>query len=124
MVQPDTTSGLPLSRKFPQIWGNVHGNLLKFGLSVFIALDFSQIFRNIPKRNNQELQKDVDQFCRTVRLKEFFHDKEDLDDRILRNKSTFHPEKDRNETLESYSYLLQSSVNNPTTVNRKKNYYD
>lgn len=77
-------------------------------------------FTPVPKRNNYELQKDVNQFCRTLRLKEFFHDKEDSDESIVKNKSTFTPQKDRNDMLESYIDVLSNSVNNSANRSKKK----
>ena len=58
-------------------------------------------FTPTPNRNKEELKSDVSEYCRKLRLKEYFHNKDNEDESIVRNKSSFCPEKDRNDTLDS-----------------------
>ena len=69
-------------------------------------------FTPIPKRNNNELKRDVNDFCRKLRLKEYFADKNINDDSIVKGKSNFQPERNRNQTLEKYIDFLKTFSDN------------
>ena len=48
--------------------------------------------------NLEQRQQDINEFCRTLRLKEFFHNREggSSDISMIKNKSQFEPEPGRN----------------------------
>lgn len=69
--------------------------------------------------NIQELQSDVAEFHRKIRLKEFFHDKHFHDDSLVRNKSNFQPQKGRNIVLDSY---IEFTKTIPKQSNQKTNF--
>ena len=50
----------------------------------------------------EEITNDTDAFCRRLRLAEFFLDKENDDDSIVRHKSDFIPPKGRNNNLDKF----------------------
>ena len=52
--------------------------------------------------NIMELKKDLREFERKFRLAEFFHDKEESDFSLVKNKSEFMPDKGRNKYLDTY----------------------
>lgn len=55
------------------------------------------------KQNIQEMQNDIDEFHRKLRLKEYFYENEyEQDDSLVRNRSSFEPPKGRNSALEQY----------------------
>ena len=62
-------------------------------------------FTPTPISNHQELERDMDEFCRKLKLKEFFY-KDDPDNvsiedpSIARNKSSFHPNRNRDRALD------------------------
>ena len=74
-------------------------NVLKLGLK----------FCPTPNSNIPELKRDLKEFERKFRLKEFFHDSNFQDDSIVRNKSKFHPEKGRDKILDKYFENLWNS---------------
>ena len=70
-------------------------------------------FTPTPKQNNENLKKDVHSFCRKLRLSEYFSEIEIEDDKsIVRNKSTFTPQRNRNTTLDTYVDFLKKTVEN------------
>ena len=56
----------------------------------------------------EEITNDTDAFCRRLRLAEFFLDKENDDDSIVRNKSDFIPPKGRNNNLDKFVNAVKS----------------
>ena len=61
-------------------------------------------FTPSPENNNkQEIESDMSEFFRRIKLKEFFHDKNyEQDDSLVRNKSSFEPSKGRNAALDEF----------------------
>jgi len=60
------------------------------------------------KSNEHELQADINDFHRKLRLKDFFaHKNIPEDDSIVKNKSIFEPPKGRNQALEDYINLTK-----------------
>ena len=66
--------------------------------------------------NTQELNKDVLEFTRKVRLIEYFDDTEDQDQSLVRNKSHFVPPQGREQLLDNFVY---STANIPLTPTEK-----
>ena len=61
-------------------------------------------FTPSPENNNkQEIESDMSEFFRRIKLKEFFHDKNyEQNDSLVRNKSNFEPSKGRNAALDEF----------------------
>ncbi|OOZ57814.1 hypothetical protein [Solemya velum gill symbiont] len=60
-----------------------------------------------PGKNVLELQTDIQEFCRKLRLKEYFADKEEQQDgSLVRNKSDFNPPRGRDQHLDGYIETL------------------
>ena len=73
-------------------------------------------FTPTPISNQPELEKDVDEFCRKLRLKEFFYqeqseENDSRDESLVRNKSSFHPNRNRDRTLDTCVDSLQKLQN-------------
>lgn len=84
--------------------------LLKHGLK----------FTPTPKKDNVDLIADTDEFCRKLRLKEFFQNSADEDESFVRNKKGFRPPHNRDKHLEEYITCLKSSAisnNGETRIN-------
>ena len=65
------------------------------------------------RENSYELKADIETFTRKLRLIEYFHDKGSPDDEksLVRNKSTFYPEHNRNRHLDiAIDYLNNANV--------------
>ena len=74
-------------------------------------------FAPTPISNHPELEKDVNEFCRKLRLKEFFYQDESEnssyeDPSIARNKSTFHPSRNRDRALDTGIDAMQKASKN------------
>ena len=70
-------------------------------------------FTPTPRENSYELKADIETFTRKLRLIEYFHDKGSPDDEesLVRNKSTFYPEHNRNRHLDiAIDYLNNANV--------------
>ena len=79
-------------------------------------------FTPTPKRDNEDLIKDTEEFCRKLRLREYFQNEENEDESIVRNKSNFKPQPNRDKHLDNFIKCLQSSArNNETTTHVKDN---
>ena len=82
-------------------------------------------FKNIPtpeKCNTEELNNDVNEFFRRMRLKEFFHDIENNDNSIVRNNSNFEPPCGRNISLDSYISASKAICSNTIGTNNHTKY--
>ena len=66
--------------------------------------------------NTQELNKDILEFTRKVRLVEYFDGTEDDDQSLVRNKSNFVPPQDREELLDTF---VKSTTNIPLVPTEK-----
>ena len=65
-------------------------------------------FTPTPEKSNcSQTENDVNDFCRKLRLKEYFDSNDNTDTSIVRNKSFFTPETDRNKKLDSYISLTK-----------------
>ena len=67
-------------------------------------------FTPTPQRNLPEMEKDIKDFTRKLRLVEFFSENPELDtpdSSLVKNKSNFCPPQNRNSTLESVIKFLQ-----------------
>ena len=67
-------------------------------------------FTLIPPRNLEEMEKDIKDFTKKLRLAEFFMEKSELDppdSSLVKNKSNFCPSQNRNSSLESVIKFLQ-----------------
>lgn len=74
-------------------------------------------FTPTPVSNLTELEKDIDEFCRKLRLKEYFYEDETVretndDISLARNKSNFHPKRNRDKTLDTCIDSLQKASKN------------
>lgn len=79
-------------------------------------------FTPTPKRDNEDLIKDTEEFCRKLRLREYFQNEENEDESIVRNKSNFKPQPNRDKHLDNFiKCLLSSARNNKTTSHVKDN---
>ena len=70
-------------------------------------------FTPTPRENSNELKADIETFTRKLRLIEYFHDKGSPDDEesLVRNKSTFYPERNGNWHLDiAIEYLNNANV--------------
>jgi ribosomal protein S27E len=54
------------------------------------------------KNNNSDIESDLSDFFRKLRLKEYFYDEPNVTESVVKNKSTFMPPTDRNSTLEDF----------------------
>ena len=82
-------------------------------------------FKFIPtpeKCNNEELNNDVNEFFRRMRLKEFFQDIENNDNSIVRNNSNFEPPCGRNISLDSYISASKAICSNTIWTNNHTKY--
>ena len=75
------------------------------------------------KQNVQELQSDLSEFHRKLRLKEFFYSnpRSTEDDSLVRNKSNFQPPKGRNQPLEQFCEVTNTLPSKQSTTNMKHN---
>ena len=67
-------------------------------------------FTLTPPRNLQEMEKDIKDFTKKLRLAEFFTENSELDapdSSLVKNKSNFCPPQNRNSSLESVIKFLQ-----------------
>ena len=70
------------------------------------------------KGNFSETEKDVNDFCRKLRLKEYFEGNDNTDASLVRNKSFFTPETGRNKTLDTYISLTKEMTNSIPKENK------
>lgn len=83
-------------------------------------------FTPTPSANTEELEVDIQKFCRKLRLVEFFADKETEDDEsLIRNKSKFTPKKGRNRELDEYidsitKFPLQPKSNVKRNISKRE----
>ena len=89
---------------------NVEIRLLQKGLK----------FTPTPKRDTTDVVKDTDEFCRKLRLREFFHDSEYEDESLVRNNSNFKPPLNRNSYLDEYISCLKGYASTNANTNRVK----
>ena len=76
-------------------------------------------FTPTPNPDNQTLEKDIDEFCRKLRLREFFGRVENVNDCIVQNKKGTIIQKGRNKNLDDYIDNLKStksSLNNKNSI--------
>ena len=59
-----------------------------------------------------DLVKDTEEFCRKLRLREFFQTQDEEDESLVRNKKGFKPPLNRDKHLEEYIQCLRQSANN------------
>lgn len=81
-------------------------------------------FTPTPEKNNSnELDDDVSNFIRKIRLCEYFEGEENNDVSLVKNKSNFTPPSGRNESLDTYAsttktwYSIVSKENKPIKHN-------
>ena len=87
-------------------------------------LELGLKFTPTPQRKNiEEIQVDLYDFCRKLRLSEYFLDKEYDDDSLVRNKSTFTPKPGRNKALDHYiERLTKFPLENSNSEKKKSNF--
>ena len=78
-------------------------------------------FTPTPNSDNLSLEKDIDEFCRKLRLREFFGREENSDDSIVRNKKGTTIQRGRNKDLDDYIDVLKSTKLSPYNKNTVKN---
>ena len=79
-------------------------------------------FTPTPQYDQREIRSDIHEFGRKLRLKEFFHDKDTCDESVVRNKSSFTPDKGRNSHLDLYiEYLNKAPVGKQVRQNYRSN---
>ena len=67
-------------------------------------------FTPTPRRDSLDLIKDTEEFCRKLRLREYFEPEENNDESLVRNKSKFKPQPNRDKHLDDFIKCLQSSA--------------
>ena len=81
-------------------------------------------FTPTPRRNTIEMEKDIHNFTRKLRLTEYFANENDItfDEEtqpLVKNKGTFHPPGNRNKTLDIVvDYLSNQNFANAATKNK------
>lgn len=70
------------------------------------VLSYGPKFTPTPSTNVQELQGDVKEFCRKLRLTEYFGDNTQIDESLVRPKSGFNPGRNQNILLDTYIDFL------------------
>ena len=80
-------------------------------------------FYPTPRFNNTEQrQQDVNEFCRALKLKEYFHGKDGRSDAsLVKNESDFEPDACRNKSLNSIIDVIKLQANSTTSNLQKKN---
>ena len=84
-------------------------------------------FTPTPRSNQIELKTDIKEFCRKLRLAEFFHKENESeqvqtrDKSLVKDKSNFYPPKNRNHTLDSVSQYLEQQELAPKIGKPKSN---
>ena len=71
-------------------------------------------FTPTPKQDKVEIIKDTEEFCRKLRLREFFRNEQDEDISLVRNRKGFKPPINRDRHLEEYITCLRTSANSNT----------
>ena len=68
------------------------------------------------KNNDKQLSNDISEFHRTIELKEYFYENENIqeDDSLVRNNSYFEPPKGRNQSLDEYIEITKVIPQNGT----------
>ena len=77
-------------------------------------------FTPTPKRDTTDIVKDTDEFCRKLRLREYFGDSENDDQSLVRNNTNFKPPPNRNIHLDEYISCLKGSANANANTKRVK----
>lgn len=66
-------------------------------------------FTPTPKNSDhQKLNLDVTEFCRNLRLKEYFHESTHVNNSLVKNRSSFVPPKNRNEALNNFINMIEN----------------
>lgn len=66
--------------------------------------------------------KDTEEFCRKLRLREFFQNSENSDESLVRNKSNFKPNSNRDKQLEDYINCFKTAAQiNQTDIRVRDN---
>ena len=74
------------------------------------------------KSNNQEIESDMSEFFRRLKLKEFFHENNlEQDDSLVRNKSNFEPSKGRNSALDDFITRFKNFPLSNLPTNKRHN---
>ena len=84
------------------------------------------------KTNSKEIENDINEFTRKIKLAEYFNEAEDRDISIVTNKSSFMPPKHRNANLEKFINNIDSipkdithrDVRSNMTLNERKSIQD
>jgi hypothetical protein len=74
-------------------------------------------FTPTPRRDSLDLIKDTEEFCRKLRLREYFENEENVDKSLVRNKSKFKPQPNRDKHLDDFIKCLQSSARRNNSIN-------
>lgn len=77
-------------------------------------------FTPTPMSNKADLIKDTDEFCRKLRLREFFGSENFEDEALVRNKKGTVPQQNRDRNLENYIDCLKKEAESNNTVNPVK----
>lgn len=92
------------------------------------VLSLGPKFTPTPKCDIETLNTDVEEFCRKLRLGEYFSNTYKKDDTsIVRNRSTFNPTKNRNEVLDNCIEFMKNYPLNPKEKHKRnvnKNQYE
>lgn len=98
----------------------------KLSQSEILILENGLKFTPTPQKGNtEEIQEDLNQFCRKLRLSEFFLDISDEDESLVRNKSNFTPKPGRNKALDKFiDTVTKFPLNNLKSVQKKNNIDD
>ena len=76
-------------------------------------------FTPTPEKSNcNQTENDVNDFCRKLRLKEYFDGNDNTDTSLVRNKSFFTPETGRNKKLDSYISLTKEMCDSIQNENK------
>ena len=81
-------------------------------------------FTPTPRRNTIEMEKDIHNFTRKLRLTEYFANENDITfdeqtEPLVKNRGTFHPPRNRNKMLDTVvDYLNNQNFDNAATKNK------
>ena len=81
-------------------------------------------FAPTPRRNTIEMEKDIHNFTRQLRLTEYFANENDITfdeqtEPLVKNRGTFHPPRNRNKMLDIVvDYLNNQNFDNAATKNK------
>ncbi|XP_062606683.1 uncharacterized protein LOC134268439, partial [Saccostrea cucullata] len=80
-------------------------------------------FTPTPKSDKVDVVKDTEEFCRKLRLKEFFQNKTDDDISLVKNRKGFRPPPNRDKHLEDYISCLKKAAHSNMADKKDNQFY-